>query len=418
MAPPKHKTPTPPPPTSARDPDTSPELGSPSKMTQYNKQTGRPVRKSAGKIKKVEGYVDFEDDEFGPLTSDLSEEEDDEELEPRRFADKKKLQRGLKRKRSPSPPSPRLEPVIYQQELGELTDDEEGGAFHRHNPKKPAVTLQFNVPLGFHGPLFVKLDSTLLQTNEQDTLREMQPDKSKKAPAASPQPKHAPVVRRKGFTDLPPELRNTIYRYIFARKDTGDDLTIPMYKGTSRTLARSAQFLRTCKVIHHEGCSVLYGDNIFSFERHHSTRGAFWEPVPKEIGYQDVLHFLKMIGPENLQYLREVRFFFDDALPQHTSYVDSHEKRRYLNDDYLIHCLRILREAKLRKIHLKFDGRRQLHQSDVKFLGYLEQIKADEVVQISHDRPPWYREPKKIHKWVWDGIKEAMTRKKKLYNTE
>jgi hypothetical protein len=173
-------------------------------MTQYNKQTGRPVRKSAGKIKKVAGFVDFEDDEFGPLTTDGSEDEEDEEMEGRGRSDKKK--RLSKRKRSPSPPSPRLEPVIYDQELDELTDNEEGGAFHRNTPKKSPITLQFNVPLGFHGPLFVKLDSTLLQTNKQGALHEMQPGKSKKARTSSPQPKQRSEIRRKGFTDLPPEV--------------------------------------------------------------------------------------------------------------------------------------------------------------------------------------------------------------------
>jgi hypothetical protein len=204
MAPPKPKTPVLPPPA-PRSQDKSPEVGSPSKITQYNKQTGRPVRKSAGKIKKVAGFVDFEDDEFGPLTTDESEEEvDEEDIGPRGRSDKKK--RVQKRKRSPSPPSPRLEPLIYDQELDELTDNEEGGAFHRHTPKKPPITLQFNVPLGFHGPLFVKLDGTLLQTNEQGTLHEMRPGKTKKVRTSSPQLHQTSVVRHKGFTDLPPEV--------------------------------------------------------------------------------------------------------------------------------------------------------------------------------------------------------------------
>ena len=73
--------PPPPPP----DRDSSPELGSPFKITQYNRSTGRPIRKSAGRVKKVAGYVDsglLEEAEFEPLTSDSSEdeEEDDEEF--------------------------------------------------------------------------------------------------------------------------------------------------------------------------------------------------------------------------------------------------------------------------------------------------------------------------------------------------
>jgi hypothetical protein len=180
MAPSKPKTPTLPPPATPRNRDSSPELGSPSNIIQYNKQTGRPVRKSAGQIKKVAGFVDFEDDEFGPLTTDESEEEVEEDMEARGRSDKKK--RVQKR------------------------NNEQDGAFHRNAPKKPPITLQFNVPLGFHGPLFVKLDSTLLQTNKQGTLHEMQPGKSKKVRSSSPQPKQTSVVRHKGFTDLPPEV--------------------------------------------------------------------------------------------------------------------------------------------------------------------------------------------------------------------
>lgn len=127
------------PPTPERDP--SPELGSPSKITQYNRSTGRPIRKSAGQVKKATGYVDSslldEEVDYEPLTSDSSEDEDDvDDMAPRGRADKKKA----KRKRSPSPPSPRLEPILYDQELDELTDDEANGSAHRHSPGKPPVS--------------------------------------------------------------------------------------------------------------------------------------------------------------------------------------------------------------------------------------------------------------------------------------
>jgi hypothetical protein len=168
-------------------------------------------------------------------------------------------------------------------------------------------------------------------------------------------------------------------------------------------------------MVHNEGCSILYGENTFVFKRHYSTRAPFWEVVPKEIGYQDVLQFLKMIGPENIQYLRDVNMYFDDALPGKTTYLDSHEKRRYINDDYLLNCLRILRDAKLRKFGMLFGGRRQLFKSDVKFLGRLEQIKADEVVNLP---PKYYQPQKKITDWVWNDLKDVMTRKKPLYTKE
>jgi hypothetical protein len=210
-------------------------------------------------------------------------------------------------------------------------------------------------------------------------------------------------------------LRNTIYRHVFARRDEDQELRVPVGDNPKYTLEKSAQFLRTCKMVHNEGCSILYGENTFVFNRHHNTRGPFWETVPKEIGYQDALHFLKMIGPENIQYLRDVNMTFDDAQPRHTPYLDSHEKRRYLVDAYLMNCLRILRDAKLRKFSMFFGGRRQLFKSDVKFLGYLEQVKADEVVNM---RGKFWQSQKKISSWLWDDIQEAMTRKTKLYEKE
>jgi hypothetical protein len=413
----KVNTPNFPPPATPHSRDSSPELGSPSKITQYNQKTGRPVRKSAGKIKRVAGYVDFQDAEFDALTdselSDQDEENIEDDMEPRSRSDKKK-KGALKRKRSPSPPSPRLEPIIYSPQLDDLTDNEDGGAFHRSAPKKPPMTLQFNVPLGFHGPLFVKLDSTLLETNEQGKLHEMRPGKSNKSYGTNLQPAGISSVRQVGFTDLPPELRNSIYRYLFARKDTSARLRIPVTGNDPKdSLTKSGQFLRTCKLVHNEGCSILYGENTFSFHRHYDTRGPYWEPVPKEIGYQDVLHFLRMIGPENIQYLRDINFIFDDARPKDTPYVGSNEARRYLNDDYLMNCLRILRQAKLRKISMYFGGRRQLGRTDVRFLGYLEQVKADEVERV----------PEKYHhhaqrfltQLAWNDLKEMMMRKKKLY---
>jgi hypothetical protein len=389
------------PPTSTPERDSSPELGSPSKIVQYNKKTGRPVRKSAGKAKKAAGYVDssvLEEPDYEPTSS---EESEDEDMEERGRTAKTKQ----KRKRTPSPPSPRLEPMIYNQDMDELTDEETGGAFHRNTPQKPPVTLQFNVPLGFHGPLFVKLDSALLKDSEDGVRHDMH--KSKKARAVgSPSKVAAVAVQSKSFTDLPPELRNTIYRHAFVRQDT---LRIPQ-RPTHPGLCQSAQFLRTCKLVHDEGCSILYGENEFLFQRHHDTRAPFWEPKLKEIGYQDVLHFLKMIGPENVQYLRDIQFDFDDALPKNAS-DSTIESRRYVVDEYLMNCLRILRDAKLRKVTLTFFGRRQLFRADVRFLGYLEQIKADEVVK----QPTSWHMQEKAGSWVWPGIKEQMTRKKKLY---
>ncbi|KAF2134489.1 hypothetical protein P153DRAFT_380307 [Dothidotthia symphoricarpi CBS 119687] len=406
----------------SKDGSSSPELGSPSKMTQYNKKTGRPIRRSAGKVKKVAGYVDsatleqqleeFEAAEFSPLTSGESEDED--EMNHRGRADKSRR----KRKRSPSPPSPRLDPIIYDQELDELTDSESNGVFRHQTPKKPPVTLQFNVPLGFHGPLFVKLDSSMLQVNEEGARQDMRKGRAKKARMTTPIPDRTTTQRRRtGFTDLPPELRNTVYRHVFVRKNQD----FKVYRrdresaGTPPSMCQSAQFLRTCKTVHNEGCSILYGENTFVFDRSQGTRGPFYISEPKEIGYQDALQFLKMMGAENLQYLRDLKICFDDAAPKDTTYVSSNEDRRFLNDDVLINCLRLLRKAKLRTLALCFIGRRTLWASDTKFLGYLEQVKVDALIKWSPGR---YFVQERIGEHIWRTLKEQMVRPESLYDTK
>ena len=409
MAPRTPKKTTSPPLLSIRQ-EVSPELGSPSKITQYNKRTGRPMRRSAGKMKPVAGFVDssiIEEQDFVPYTSEESEEDTDDT--PRGRAAKTKR----KRKRSPSPPSPRLDPIVYNPQLDEPTDDETGGTFHRRTLKKPPVTLRFDVPLGYHGPLLVKLDPAILELNEEGTAHQMR--QSKKRRLEPPKSQAATIQeRRKGFTDLPPELRNKVYRYAFVRNKV---FQIPACRPWgSGDLCQSSQFLSTCKLVHNEGCSVLYGENTFAFERHESTRGTFYEHEPKEIGYQDALQFLKMIGPENVQYLRDLKIVFNDARPSDTPHAKTNENRRYMTDEVLINVLRILRHAKLRKLSLAFMGRRNLQRSDIKFLGYLEQIKADEVEKWAQPRN-YYMDHKIWHS-VWEDLTEQMVRKKKLYDAE
>lgn len=372
------------------------------------------MRKSAGKMKPIAGYVDstYLDDDITSATSASSEEDfEDEDDMLRRSHTKTKMKLKVNPRRSPSPPSPQLSPIIYDQDMDKLTDDESSGLFHRRMPRKKNLLLQFNVPLGYHGPLIVKVDSTMLDAEEEGKTHEMHHQEIKKVcvKSLSLTPKPATSAGT-GFTDLPPEMRNTVYRYLFLRSNR--DLRIPPWRD-GECLTLSAQFLRTCKLVHHEGCSILYGENTFQFARHFGTRGPFWERIPKEIGYQDVLQFLKMIGAENLQYLRDIKFIFDDALPRDTPYLNCHEKRRYLNDDYLMNCLRILRNAKLRTLLLRFIGRRAVMKTDVKFLGYLEQIKADHVDQYWDS--DFHYPPQKICFGTWLDLQDQMTRKKRLY---
>ncbi|KAF2195212.1 hypothetical protein K469DRAFT_545872 [Zopfia rhizophila CBS 207.26] len=383
-------------PTHQRSRESSFELGSPSHRPRYNKRTGRPIRNGAGQKQSLPGYVDsvvIEADE--PIES-CSEDEEGNPVQPRRPS---------KRKRTPSPTPPPLEPIIYDEGPDPASEDEANGIFH-YNPSTKPITMQFNIPLGFHGPLILKLDSRLLATTEGQIYNVEGPRMRRRLEAASVQSQETtPEKDRVGFMTLAPELRNKVYRLLFVA-DREFNFGLP------NNFCRSAAFLRTCKQIHEEGCSILYGENKFAFDRNRTTRAPFWDPVPKEIGYKDVRSFLKMIGPANLRLLREVKLILEDAMPASTSYLHSHEERRYLNDEHLIDCLRILRQAQLRKLTLSFLGRRALARTDIKFLGYLEQIQADEVDTTAY--PRWYY-ANKIHSGLQGDLLNAMTRNPKLY---
>jgi hypothetical protein len=379
--------------------DSSPELGDSTVILQYNKRTGRPVRRSAGQKKvSVAGYVDskiIEEEDDSPIEMPL-EDEDGDIVKP---------VRTKRRKRSPSPTPPPFDPTIYNDEPDEQSDGEDVGMFRRNATDTPIV-LQLNVPLGYHGPLMVKLDKSLLDKPE-GRVHNMRPRKTRRIASTSVSDSGKAVSKKenKSFTELPPEIRNNVYRHLFV---ADRDLIFH----SPNNFKRSAQFLQTCRTVFSEGCSILYGENKFVFDRNRTTRAPFWDPQPKEIGYKDCRQFLKMIGPENLAYIRDIRITFEDASPAATPYLPTHESRRYINDKYLVDVLRILRETKLRSLAINFHGRRMLLKSDIKFLGYLEQIKADEV--ITSDNVRWYQ-TNKVHPGVFDDLKEVMVRRKKLY---
>lgn len=350
----------------------------------------------------------------GFVDSAVIDEDDDEPIQvPSEDEDGEIIRqpRTKKRKRSPSPPPPPLDPIIYDEAADDPSDNESVG--YDSDANTP-VTLQFNIPLGFHGPLVVKLDRSLLAKNTNGVAHNMHKRSvRRKVKAVLPETvisQTAVAVNRPGFCHLPPELRNKIYRQVFV-VDNGFRFPSP----SSDTVPRSSQFLRTCRLVHSEGCSVLYGENSFSFDRNRTTRGTFWDPVAKEIGYKDIRQFLKMIGPENLAYLRDVKLVLEDANQSSTPYIHTHAERRYLYDEHLVECLRIIRTAKLRKITISFMGRRALTRDDVKFLDYMAKIKADEVLESAYDR---YSYANKIHTSAWTYLKEHMTRKKKLYTRE
>jgi hypothetical protein len=63
---------------------------------------------------------------------------------------------------------------------------------------------------------------------------------------------------------------------------------------------------------------------------------------------------------------------------------------------------------------MTFLGRRALRSSDFKFLGYLKQLAADEVI---HARPRWFGGDK-IDDYLFNRLKQAIQREEKLYNAD
>ena len=377
----------------------SDRASSPIYQAAYSNKTGRPIRKSAGKVKAMDGYVDSKviEDEYDDML-DISSDDDDLPI---------KVPQKRKRKRSPSPAPPPLERVLQMEQPDHASDSDSPSPSSK--TKLPPIQLQFNVPLGFHGPLYVKIDRSMLGL---DKVHEMRPRLVLNMAGPLSKRKTASASKKPlGFVTLPAELRNKVYRYLFV---TDHVLQFPADRPGAQkdALKRSSQFLRSCKLVHSEGCSILYGENKFVFDRNGTTRGSFWEPVPKEIGYKDIRLFLQLIGPENLLYLRDITLKLQDAMPGATPELD-HDKRRYIRDGHLLEVIRTLRQTKLRKLNVIFLGRRQLSRSDSKFVEYLMQIKADEIVSEVNG---WWSQKVEYH--LWRELREAMTRKTRLYLLE
>lgn len=326
----------------------------------------------------------------------------------------KRPKRVVKRKRAPSPSPPPLSPIIHDDipsREATPTPSPLGGDLDS------AICLTSNIPQGFQGPF---VDRGLPDSNRQGFHST---DQSKDTSWAGhrwslrnivrgPQ-KHAriaPAPNRDGtgFLTLPPELLNKVYRLLFiANKDL--DFNFP------DNFCLSSEFLITCRQIHEEGRSILYGGNTFVFERNRYTRAALWSPSLKEIGYEDMRLFLQLIGPRNLSMIRDMRLVFEDAMPSSTPYLHNQEAHRFFNDKHLIDCMHNLdSQSKLREISLCFHGRRCLQADvDIRFLQALAKVKADQVIITNGYKMP-YSEVK-AHPEVRRLLKEAMTRNPPLH---
>lgn len=109
-------------------------------------------------------------------------------------------------------------------------------------------------------------------SNKPPTLRETaRPSKGRNKQIILPTLGHkkggVPVERKKGFLDLPAELRNKIYRHL-SRGPHPYHLHPLVGTTNLRPLSRVSgiTLLSTCKQVHDEASSILYGENGFLFD--------------------------------------------------------------------------------------------------------------------------------------------------------
>lgn len=157
--------------------ETSETLESCSTVTKYNKQTGRPVRTTAGRRSLDPDYMNTTE----VIQGEDSEDEDnflddDEDMYAKK---RKKLQGGSrKRKRTLSPPPPSLSDAALDafmsrenspaSSIGTLGESASAVA----QPMMEPINLTFNIPLGFHGPIHVHIDPSFLQQLTKHTKSE------------------------------------------------------------------------------------------------------------------------------------------------------------------------------------------------------------------------------------------------------
>lgn len=378
--------------------------------TKINKVTGRPIRRSAGRKTLDSGFV---------KTIEAIEKSDDESSEE---DDSGKYHRPKKRPRSPRPPS--LSPLL---EIKEDPLDESLVQSLQLPPQSTTpneLALTFHVPPGHQGAFVVKLDlaSVLaggLPIETKPTLPVTQATKLRgRANASKITPKSktkrmSQNVVALGFLDLPGELRNVIYRLVFVDEK-------PFDFHTPTNFQHSSAFLRTCRTIRDEGTQILYSENSFIIERQSKPRANYWTPTWTEVGFKDVRLWLSSIGEVNISHLRDLHMVLEDASPSGNPQLTTPEERRYVHDETLIQCLKLLaHHGSLKTISFTLHGRKSVQRSDFRFLDHLKAIQADSVKFALHPRMGnivrWSGRPHYGDPGLENILKSKMERGHKLY---
>jgi hypothetical protein len=144
----------------------------------------------------------------------------------------------------------------------------------------------------------------------------------------------------------------------------------------------SAAFLRTCKMVHEEGTSILYQQNSFKFTRNKTSRNPFWSTENREVGYLDMRQFLTMIGSHGRSNLRIISINFEDGQTRQSWHYNPYltSDNRFASDGHLIAALKLLaQDCQLYKLNLWFNGRNKSISFEFRFLDYLRSIRADDL---------------------------------------
>lgn len=406
-----------------RSRETSEELGSGGFDIAYNEQTGRPIRKSAGRRSLESAMIDIDEAAADITDYDESDRETQDD-------DAISLLPPSKKRRLPSTPlrpdgfSPTLSympdfPMIRNEFGAILLDspvEDNNDEASTHIPE--ALHLTINIPPGFEGPLKIDIPRTALTLPASNLVESSSESKSLFAPS---HPISKACIDRDGsetwgWSTFPAEIRNRIYRLLFVQ-----DRPFKFYAPLNFDC--SSQFLRTCKQVHSEGREILYSENSFIFSRNTHLRGPYWEYIQMEIGFKDVRLFLTSIGNRSLSLLREVTFICEDTKPSGGMDLNN-EERRFVNDPNLLECMRMIgRHGKLRKIQFCFQGRKRLQNTDDRFLVALKGIKADEAKVVPNPHMLEYAVSpaafadceSKVASPLKTAIEKALTRKKKLH---
>lgn len=254
------------------------------------------------------------------------------------------------------------------------------------------TTITVNVLPGHSGPIVIKLDlgpcrPAQVRTQSLSDTIQVTGSRKRKIARAAVQPKQ-PKKRSKhaeeqgvGFLSLAPEIRNMIYTLVLVTEE-------PIDLARPTNFSRTSALLRTCKAVEAEASQILYGKNSFRFERQFRTRARYYEADWIEVGWKDVRRWLVAVGPLNISHLQNILLKFDDAMPSSNPHLHTPEDRRYVHDENLIDCLKMLSSAtSVNTMSLNFAGRKQLYRTDFRFLEYLMKLRADHVKILEH--PSW-----------------------------